>query len=188
MLQKLALYMVRANEPTIEYSTLLEKLKGYLAELDESILPAAFLKQIEQVSELLVKRDESYEFAHLSFQGYLAALEIKEQKQEHLLLKHYSEAWWKETILLYAAQVSTPQLSILIRQLCEIGTPEAVASRTSGRGVVRPTARARSSERAPPVRRRQARRGPSRSTQTGPSVPPGAARNPSRDVVSTSSI
>lgn len=127
VLQKLALYMVRANEPTIEYSTLLEKLKGYLAELDESILPAAFLKQIEQVSELLVKRDESYEFAHLSFQGYLAALEIKEQKQEHLLLKHYSEAWWKETILLYAAQVSTPQLSILIRQLCEIGTPEAVA-------------------------------------------------------------
>ncbi|MBE9040606.1 GUN4 domain-containing protein [Oscillatoriales cyanobacterium LEGE 11467] len=127
ILQKLALAMVKENKPNIEKKPLLAQLKSYLNGLDGSVEPTKFLQQIEQVSELLVKRDIEYEFAHLSFQGYLAAREIQELQQERLLLEHWQKPWWKETILLYAAQVSTHQLSHLVRQLCGVGTREAVA-------------------------------------------------------------
>ena len=126
ILQKLALAMVQENKPNIEKKPLLAQLKSSLSALDESVESAKFLQQIEQVSELLVKRDVRYEFAHLSFQGYLAAREIQELKQENLLLEHWQKPWWKETILLYAAQVSTHQLTHLVRQLCGVGTREAV--------------------------------------------------------------
>ena len=126
ILQKLALAMVRENQPNIEKKPLLAQLKSSLSALDESVEPKKFLQQIEQVSELLVKRDIRYEFAHLSFQGYLAAREIQKLQQERLLLEHWEKPWWKETILLYAAQVSTHQLTHLVRQLCGVGTREAV--------------------------------------------------------------
>ena len=126
ILQQLALAMVRENKPNIEKKLLLAQLKSSLSALDDSVESATFLQQIEQVSELLVKRDVRYEFAHLSFQGYLAAREIQELKQESLLLEHWQKPWWKETILLYAAQVSTHQLTHLVRQLCGVGTREAV--------------------------------------------------------------
>ena len=123
VLQRLALYMVQKNKPKIEPQLLLEQLQIHLSTIDESVDTSQFLQQIEQVSELLVKRDENYEFAHLSFQGYLAAVAIKENKQEELLLQHWQESWWKETILLYTAQVNP---SNFIRALSNIGKKEAV--------------------------------------------------------------
>ena len=75
-----------------------------------------------EVSELIVKRDEDLEFAHLSFQGYLAGLEIKESKQENLLLENWKASWWKETILLYCTQVNP---SNFLRGLLQKGQKEA---------------------------------------------------------------
>ena len=123
ILQKLALSMVQSHQPTIEGKPLLEQLQIHLNLLDEQIAAPTFLKQIEQVSELLVKGDENYEFAHLSFQAYLAAVEIKERQQEGLLLQHWQDSWWKETILLYIARVNPNKF---IRELCKIGSIEAV--------------------------------------------------------------
>ena len=74
VLQRLALSMVQGNQPAIEGQQLLQQLQIHLNVLEEQISAPTFLKQIEQVSELLVKVDENYEFAHLSFQAYLAAL------------------------------------------------------------------------------------------------------------------
>ena len=123
VLQGLALYMVIENEPQIEDERLVEQLQIHLNRLDEPVNLSEWAKQIEQVSELLVKQDDRYEFAHLSFQGYLAAVEIKQNKQEDLLVQHLQDSWWKETILLYAAQVNP---SNLVRELCKIGTPDAI--------------------------------------------------------------
>lgn len=72
--------------------------------------PEEFLKQIKQVSGLLITREQEgvYEFAHLSFQEYLAAVQIKETNQEALLIQAFQQpeqlSWWAETIRLYAAQ------------------------------------------------------------------------------------
>jgi predicted NACHT family NTPase len=56
------------------------------------------LQQIEQISELLVQREpEEFEFAHLSFQEFLAAKEIVRRRQEDLLVSHFGEDWWNIT-------------------------------------------------------------------------------------------
>lgn len=71
--------------------------------------PQQFLKQMREVSGLLIaKEEEVYEFAHLSFQEYLASVEIRESNQEHLLIDKIKStellSWWAETIRLYVAQ------------------------------------------------------------------------------------
>ncbi|MDJ0676328.1 MAG: GUN4 domain-containing protein [Calothrix sp. MO_167.B42] len=112
ILQKVALTMVESNQPSINRQELETWIDKHLQNLDfgNTVKVSEFLNQIVDVSELIVKRDEDLEFAHLSFQGYLAAAEIKGQKQEQLLLEHWQDSWWKETILLYCGQVNPSNL------------------------------------------------------------------------------
>jgi hypothetical protein len=66
---------------------------------------AGFLKMIENTSGLLVEREAGlYGFAHLTFQEYLAAVHVRDQKLEDELVKKVQDSWWHETIRLYAAQ------------------------------------------------------------------------------------
>ena len=68
------------------------------------VTPLAFLEKIKHESALLVERErDKYEFAHKSFQEYLAAVQIKESKQENILIANINNDWWEETIRLYAA-------------------------------------------------------------------------------------
>ena len=65
--------------------------------------PRRFLKQIREVSGLLVAKEEGlYEFVHLSLQEYLTSAEIRESSQEQLLIDtlHGSEQllWWARVI------------------------------------------------------------------------------------------
>ncbi|MBU7044956.1 MAG: HEAT repeat domain-containing protein [Theionarchaea archaeon] len=43
-----------------------------------------------------------YDFLHLSFQEYLAALELRETRDYETLLNYLYEPWWEEVILLFA--------------------------------------------------------------------------------------
>jgi predicted NACHT family NTPase len=73
--------------------------------------PEAFLQRIENVSGLLVEREQgTYEFAHRSFQEYLAATQVKDLQQDYLLSKHIDDPWWDETIRLFAAQSDASNL------------------------------------------------------------------------------
>jgi len=75
------------------------------------IQPKQFLKHIENVSGLLVEKELGvYEFAHLSFQEYLAAAHVKETNQEQLLIDNINDSWWHETIHLYAAKSDATKL------------------------------------------------------------------------------
>ena len=125
ILQKIALDLVKKNQSSINKQALEAQLTDCLNLLDFADTASAsdFLKQMIEVSELIVKRDEDLEFSHLSFQGYLAGLEIKESKQENLLLKNWQASWWKETILLYCAQVNPTNF---LRGLLQKGQQEAL--------------------------------------------------------------
>jgi Sulfatase-modifying factor enzyme 1/NACHT domain len=70
-----------------------------------------FLKQIENTTGLLVEREQGvYEFAHKSFQEYLAAVELTNPNQSEILNGKMQDAWWDETIRLYAAQTDASHL------------------------------------------------------------------------------
>ncbi|WP_448603814.1 GUN4 domain-containing protein [Thermoleptolyngbya sp.] len=117
ILQRLALAMTRGRKERVEKAPLLKELDEYLKEQSENIPASDFLDQVVEISELLVQQEEEYEFAHLSFQEYLAAAEIARQKRESLLYDHFADDWWKPTILLYAAQVNpTTLVREMIRQ------------------------------------------------------------------------
>lgn len=125
VLQELALYMVQSNQSQIDKKELMSQLKSYISNLGEAIAPKNFLQRVEEVSELLVKRDQDYEFAHLSFQGYLAAVEIKEKQREDLLIENGNNSWWRETIILYIAQLKPAHFSQFVHKLLQDGSQKA---------------------------------------------------------------
>jgi len=86
------------------------------------LTPAQFLNRLREIDALLAKeQEEVYEFAHLSFQEYLAAVEIKETNQEQILVERLWQpnglSWWAETMRLYAASASaTPLVKVILEQ------------------------------------------------------------------------
>ena len=124
ILQRLALEMLLNNrEKSIDRPTLLQRLQTHLQAEHETADAQQFLEEVVRISELLVEQDaDTYEFAHWSFQEYLAAREILQQGQESLLYERFEELEWKPTILLYAAQVKNP--SSLIQALLERGAAD----------------------------------------------------------------
>jgi predicted NACHT family NTPase len=109
VLQQFALFMVQGTLSRVEEHSLLVQLQKGLDFLNSTVESAEFLKQMEEVSELLVKVDHEYEFAHRQFQSYLSACEIIDTNQENLLLANWQETEWKDTILMYASLANATQ-------------------------------------------------------------------------------
>jgi predicted NACHT family NTPase len=109
VLQQLALFMVQGTLSRIEERSLLAQLQKGLDFLDSTVKSAEFLKQMEEVSELLVKVDHEYEFAHRQFQSYLSACEIIDANQENLLLVNWQKTEWKDMILMYSSLANATQ-------------------------------------------------------------------------------
>ena len=77
----------------------------------DTVTPTEFIEHIETVSGLLLEREVGlYQFAHLSFQEYLASAQVKEADQVQLLLENIQLTWWHETIRLFAAKNDTTAL------------------------------------------------------------------------------
>ncbi|MBE9138051.1 GUN4 domain-containing protein [Nodosilinea sp. LEGE 07088] len=121
ILQMLALYMMQQRQERISQADLRQVLIHSLQQQEETIDPDDFLDQVVQISELLVQQEDEYEFAHLSFQEYLAAAEVARTQRETLLYDCFDDDWWKPTILLYAAQIKPARL---LRKMIEQGATD----------------------------------------------------------------
>ncbi|NET55998.1 MAG: NACHT domain-containing protein [Symploca sp. SIO2E6] len=126
VLQVLALALMQNKTREFTLSLGISLIQDKLAEVAGSAANSEkFLKQIKDISGLLVEKELGvYEFAHLSFQEYLAAVEIKETNQEELLIRNINNPWWTETIRLYAAQTNA---SKLIRKVLALSSPSVEA-------------------------------------------------------------
>ena len=105
ILQVLALGLMQRKTREFTLQLGCSIIQAELAKIAGSNLKAAvFLEKIKHESALLVEREkDKYEFAHKSFQEYLAAVQIKESNLEHILITNINNDWWEETIRLYAA-------------------------------------------------------------------------------------
>jgi hypothetical protein len=116
ILQPLSLELMRRKTRKFTLADIDPLLTAKLANLPQvQFTPADFLKRLQEVDALIAKEQEGeFEFAHLSFQEYLAAVEIEATHQEACLLEVFSDAeklaWWAETMTLYAAQGDATRL------------------------------------------------------------------------------
>jgi len=122
VLQVLAFKLMQQKTRDFKLSDGIDWITDKLADVANSgANPEEFIQQVRDVSGLLVEKEVSvYEFAHLSFQEYLAAVQIKESNQENLLSRNINKSWWAETIRLYAAQSNA---SNLIRKVLGMPSP-----------------------------------------------------------------
>lgn len=100
----------------IPEADLLEYIEIALQRIDPDVSAKEFLKQAEDISELLVKKDGHtyavYQFAHLSFQEFLAACELLRSRQqgEKLVFQCLGINAWKDIVLFYAAMINPTKL------------------------------------------------------------------------------
>ncbi|MGB3308192.1 MAG: GUN4 domain-containing protein [Nodosilinea sp.] len=141
LLQAVALHMVSTPTQTapseerlvVEHNALLKFLHQHPLLQKAQVDPAAWLKQIVDVSELLVEREpKEYEFPHASFQGFFAARELAKaeddatlQHHKQLVLQNWNAALWRETVLLYTAQLDPQDLNDIIRKGSQLGSEAA---------------------------------------------------------------
>ncbi|MGB0560887.1 MAG: GUN4 domain-containing protein [Spirulinaceae cyanobacterium] len=115
ILEPLALELMQRNAPTFRFEAVTAFLQQQLDKFPNPPTPQAFLKQLEDVDALIAKeREGDYEFAHKSFQEYLAAARVKETKDDAVFLQVLQDpknlSWWEETMRLYAAQTDASRL------------------------------------------------------------------------------
>ena len=121
VLQVLALKLVEQNQMlqfTPEQAQTWIQPRLSECSLDSSLTPEKFLQEIQTIAGLLAGGTEEgglYQFAHKTFQEYLAALEIKQQGQEHILIEKFYNPDWKEVICFYATLTNaTPFLKLVL--------------------------------------------------------------------------
>ncbi|MBT9315202.1 GUN4 domain-containing protein [Leptothoe spongobia] len=111
VLQGVAWAMVQKDTIAIPKTELIGLVQGLMArETDAKAAPQKFIQDVEDVSELFVKREsaDEVEFAHRSFQEYLAAVEVKKQGRDQALVNLKEE--WQGAVLFYAAQANPTAL------------------------------------------------------------------------------
>jgi predicted NACHT family NTPase len=130
VLQALALALMKQETRSFTLSDVRSLVQSRLVLVIKDDLEAdQFLTQAREVSGLLVAKEEGiYEFAHLSFQEYLAAVELQESNQEETLTRALNNpeqlSWWAETARLYAAQGNA---SGIIQAAIQADTVETLA-------------------------------------------------------------
>lgn len=127
LLRIIALQMMQHSEGRLTQATkeqLQDWIRQRLLQIDHSTKPDAWIRQVVEISELLVEQDDDvYEFAHLSFQEFFAAAQLKALSLQNVVLERFEDSEWRETILLYAAQTSPTPLA---QEACRRSTTDAL--------------------------------------------------------------
>lgn len=105
VLQPLAYIMMLWGIRDISSLQAEQAIEKSLRQVSMTLTPHNFLDDIQNSSGLFLERELGiYSFTHKTFQEYLAAVSIKEEGQERILVDQVQNDWWHETIRLYCAK------------------------------------------------------------------------------------
>ncbi len=111
VLQSLAYHMMCQESREITIDAAVKVIQEPLKLVGSSSTGVDFLKRIEEQSGLLLEKELGvYSFAHKTFQEYLAAAHIHENKIGTTLVQYIGTEWWNETIRLYVAQADASEI------------------------------------------------------------------------------
>ncbi|KYF61383.1 NACHT domain-containing protein [Sorangium cellulosum] len=104
LLARLALSMHRARVAELPAEDVIERLAAHLPDLGRpEEEAAAIVAEIRDRNGVLVERAPgSFAFSHLTFQEYLAAMELVNAHAYDELLRNHKDKWWHEVIVLSA--------------------------------------------------------------------------------------
>lgn len=104
LLARLALSMHRARAAELPAEEVVQRLAAHLPDLGRPEEEAdAIVAEIRDRNGVLVERAPgSFAFSHLTFQEYLAAMELVNAHAHDELLRNYKNTWWHEVIVLSA--------------------------------------------------------------------------------------
>ncbi|GHH60920.1 NACHT domain-containing protein [Lentzea cavernae] len=103
---------VSRDEIAVEFRSSLRRMAGGL---DEN----AFLADMTSCGLLLERERDTFAFAHLTFQEFLAAHHIREKQLTKVLVDNVNNLWWRETTLLHVARASA---DAIVRAVFEFGS------------------------------------------------------------------
>jgi energy-coupling factor transporter ATP-binding protein EcfA2 len=105
VLQVLALEMMMRSLRYISRADAALIVSESVRQVNPDLSPEMLLKHIEETSSVIVERTVGiYEFAHKSFQEYLAATQVADWGLVNILLERLEDKSWHETIKLFTAQ------------------------------------------------------------------------------------
>ncbi|MDC0678164.1 NACHT domain-containing protein [Sorangium atrum] len=104
LLARLALSMHKARVAELPAEEVVKRLAAHLPDLGRPEEEAeAIVAEIRDRNGVLVERAPgSFAFSHLTFQEYLAAMELVNAHAYNELLRNYKHKWWHEVIVLSA--------------------------------------------------------------------------------------
>lgn len=104
VLRPLAYEMMKSHRRELPVHDAAEILLPTLMRVSPKMTGEQFLREVLDGSGLMIEKEAGlYGFAHLTFQEYLAAVHVREQRKERRLMELVEDSWWHETIRLYAA-------------------------------------------------------------------------------------
>lgn len=103
-LRALALDMMRERTRRVSAAEAVEVFAERLKGAPRRVDPEDYLRQAVENGILVEDGAETYAFAHSTLQEYLAAAALREAGDAAFLASRIDQVWWRETILLWAAE------------------------------------------------------------------------------------
>jgi hypothetical protein len=126
LLQRIAVWLVRGGQAEFTREQALHQLNRALPgmpRVQEQGTPEDVLNHLLNRSGLLQERgDDDFQFAHRTFQDFLAAKEFVEGDQLKEALQHAHEQQWQDVLLLAAGHCSRRELPLLVNGLMAAGS------------------------------------------------------------------